>query len=141
MNNVELLKVVANVAEVGKVIEMISQSDSLVGKGMAVLSLSDEIMNLLSIDLGELKAEFEALDEKDIDALKADFDAKFDLENDAMEDIIEMGFDVLIELGDAISLAIDICWTKISALIAFIKALYNVFKKDKGQDKCDTPEK
>lgn len=108
MPSQQMIDVVKDVAEIGKVFEAIAKADGVLAKSVAALSLSDEVMRLLSIDALSLKEEFANMTEKDIDELKIVFDHNFDLQDDLMEDIIEMGFDVLIELGDAVSEAIEL---------------------------------
>lgn len=104
----EIVHVIEMIAEIGKVVEQVLHADSMAAKAMAVLSLSDEFMDLLSLDIAKLKMEFDAMDEKMIDELKTVFDHNFDLQDDLMEEIIEMGFDALIEVGDAIDKCIDL---------------------------------
>jgi len=106
MPSQQMIDVVKDVAEIGEVFEAISKADGYMGKIAPLLTLSDELKRMLDIDALALKEEFANMSEKDIDDLKTVFDHNFDLKNDLMEDIIEMGFDVLIELGDAVEEAI-----------------------------------
>lgn len=108
MASQQMIDLVKDVAEFGKVFEAISKADSYMGKIAPLLTLSDEFKRMLDLDALELKKEFANMSEKDIEELKVIFDHNFDLENDLMEDVIEMGFDVLIELGDAVAEAIEL---------------------------------
>ena len=108
MDNMQLIKIVKSVAEIGKVIEAVRKAESNLGRAMAVLSLTDEAMDLMSMDIDALKKEFSTLDEKGIEQLKLTFDHNFDLQNDFMEEVIEQGFAVVIEISEAVNLAIDL---------------------------------
>lgn len=108
MANEVMIDIVKNVAEVGRVFEQVSKSEGIASKAMALLSLSDEVMDLLNVDALKLKEEFANLDEKAIDELNAVFAHNFDLQNDLMEEVIESAFDILIQLGGVVSDAIDL---------------------------------
>jgi len=108
MANEQLVSIVKNMAEFGKVAELVGKADGTYSKVIALASLSDEVIALMNIDALALKEEFANLDDKGIEDLKAVFDHNFDLENDLMEEIIESSFDIMIGIADNISDAIEL---------------------------------
>lgn len=108
MASQEMIEIVKDVCEIGRIFEAIAKADGTMAKISAALMMTDEIARLLSMDALKIKTELANMSDKDIDDLKTVFDHNFDLQDDLMEEMIEKGCDVLIQLGAVIQDAIDL---------------------------------
>jgi hypothetical protein len=102
MANENLKRVLSVVVEAGNVIPEVASASGLVGRVRALGAMTDELFELTSLDIGELKKEIYDFDQGDKEEVKKFMKDKFDLEDDKLEALIEEGFDlavVQVELG------------------------------------------
>lgn len=103
----QVKKVLDVVTEAGNVAEKVMKEEgSAVAKLTHLIKMSDELIQLTSLDAAKLKKEIKDLDAAEKEALLAHVKAKFDLADDALEAKIESGLGLAMKAAELVSEAI-----------------------------------
>lgn len=99
----ENLKKVANViVEIGMFIPKFAKADSAISKAIAIGSIVDDLVVMMSVNWPRLRKEWDDLDDQEKAEIKAGMKAKYDIANDKLEEIVEQAFELAcrqVELG------------------------------------------
>lgn len=103
----QIIKVLDVVVEVGNVSEKVASATTVMGKVMAIIPLSDELLCLMSLSPLTLKAEFSELDADEKKLLQDHVKEKFDIADDQIESKVELGLTLVSEAVEFIGKAVD----------------------------------
>ena len=93
----QIIKVLDVIIEGGNVADAVGRASTIMGKVMAVLPITDELLRLMSLSPVALKAQYKDLDDVEKEELRAHVREKFDIADDDLEAKLELGLELVSE--------------------------------------------